>query len=95
MYRIVQEALTNTMKHAAGDARVHLAVVVTGARLSIRVQDTGPAARPGPPNEAGQGLVGMRERAALYGGTVSAGPTGGGGWSVEAVLDLTPQGGDR
>ncbi|MDX2928623.1 MULTISPECIES: sensor histidine kinase [Streptomyces] len=95
VYRIVQEALTNTMKHAAGDARVHLAVVVTGARLSIRVQDTGPAARPGPPNEAGQGLVGMRERAALYGGTVSAGPTGGGGWSVEAVLDLTPQGGDR
>lgn len=41
VYRIVQEALTNTMKHAAGDARVHLAVVVTGARLSIRVQDTG------------------------------------------------------
>ncbi|MFF0646070.1 MULTISPECIES: sensor histidine kinase [Streptomyces] len=95
VYRIVQEALTNTMKHAAGDAQVHLAVVVTGSRLSIRVQDTGPAARPGPPNEAGQGLVGMRERAALYGGTVSAGPTGGGGWSVEAVLDLTPQGGDR
>ncbi|MFI7293633.1 sensor histidine kinase [Streptomyces sp. NPDC050121] len=95
VYRIVQEALTNTMKHAAGDARVHLAVVVTGARLSIRVQDTGPATPSGPPNEEGHGLVGMRERAALYGGTVSAGPTGGGGWNVEAVLDLTPQGGDR
>ncbi|MGW2783106.1 sensor histidine kinase [Streptomyces populi] len=95
VYRIVQEALTNTMKHAADDAWVHLAVVVTGARLSIRVQDTGPATQPGPPNEEGHGLVGMRERAALYGGTVSAGPTGGGGWSVEAVLDLTPRGGDR
>ncbi|MER6786054.1 sensor histidine kinase [Streptomyces sp. NPDC000658] len=96
VYRIVQEALTNTMKHAADGARVHLAVAVAGARLSIRVQDTGPAARPGPPNEEGHGLVGMRERAALYGGTVSAGPTNGGGWSVEAVLDLTPRsGGDR
>ncbi|MGW1271352.1 sensor histidine kinase [Streptomyces sp. NPDC002491] len=95
VYRIVQEALTNTMKHAADDARVHLAVAVTGARLSIRVQDTGPAAPSGPPNEEGHGLVGMRERAALYGGTVSAGPTGGGGWAVEAVLDLTPRGGDR
>ncbi|MFK4123168.1 sensor histidine kinase [Streptomyces longwoodensis] len=95
VYRIVQEALTNTMKHAADDARVHLAVAVTDTRLSIRVQDTGPAAQPGPPNEEGHGLVGMRERAALYGGTVSAGPTGGGGWSVEAVLDLTPRGGDR
>ncbi|MEU5112782.1 sensor histidine kinase [Streptomyces longwoodensis] len=95
VYRIVQEALTNTLKHAADDARVHLAVVLTGTRLSIRVQDTGPAARPGPPHEEGHGLVGMRERAALYGGTVSAGPTDGGGWSVEAVLDLTPQGGAR
>ncbi|GAB1332184.1 sensor histidine kinase [Streptomyces sennicomposti] len=95
VYRIVQEALTNTMKHAADDARVNLAVVVTGARLSIRVQDTGPATPSGPPNEEGHGLVGMRERAALYGGTVSAGPTGGGGWSVEAVLDLTPRDGDR
>ncbi|MEU0946196.1 sensor histidine kinase [Streptomyces canus] len=95
VYRIVQEALTNTMKHAAEGARVHLTVAVTGSRLSIRVQDTGPAARPGPPNEEGHGLVGMRERAALYGGTVTAGPTGGGGWSVEAVLDLTPRGGDR
>ncbi|MGW3287055.1 sensor histidine kinase [Streptomyces sp. NPDC001002] len=95
VYRIVQEALTNTLKHADADTRVHLAILVEDSRLSIRVRDTGPAARSGPPNEEGQGLVGMRERAALYGGTVSAGPTGGGGWSVEAVLDLTPQGGDR
>ncbi|WP_030348885.1 sensor histidine kinase [Streptomyces sp. NRRL S-1022] len=95
VYRIVQEALTNTMKHAADDARVHLAVAVTDTRLTIRVQDTGPAAQPGPPNEEGHGLVGMRERAALYGGTVGAGPTDGGGWSVEAVLDLTPRGSDR
>ncbi|MFJ9708521.1 sensor histidine kinase [Streptomyces sp. NPDC101234] len=90
-YRIVQEALTNTLKHADPDARVHLAVVERDTRLTIRVRDTGPAAPPGP-HEEGHGLVGMRERAALYGGTVSAGPASGGGWSVEAVLDLTPQG---
>ncbi|MGW1747656.1 sensor histidine kinase [Streptomyces sp. NPDC002092] len=93
-YRIVQEALTNTLKHADADTRVHLAIIEAGTRLTIRVQDTGPATPPGP-HEEGHGLVGMRERAALYGGTVSAGPAGGGGWSVEAVLDLTPQGGVR
>ncbi|MFF4357121.1 sensor histidine kinase [Streptomyces sp. NPDC001604] len=93
-YRIVQEALTNTLKHAEADTRVHLAIIERDTRLTIRVQDTGPAAPPGP-HEEGHGLVGMRERAALYGGTVSAGPAGGGGWSVEAVLDLTPQGGVR
>ncbi|MFI8068018.1 sensor histidine kinase [Streptomyces sp. NPDC086033] len=96
VYRIVQEALTNTLKHAAPDTRVHLAILVEDSRLTIRVQDTGPDASPGPPNEEGHGLVGMRERAALYGGTVSAGPAAGGGWSVEAVLDLTPgSGGER
>jgi len=93
-YRIVQEALTNTLKHADADSRVHLAIIEADTRLTIRVQDTGPATPPGP-HEEGHGLVGMRERAALYGGTVSAGPAGGGGWSVEAVLDLTPQGGVR
>ncbi|MER6411227.1 histidine kinase [Streptomyces humidus] len=98
VYRIVQEALTNTLKHTDTDTdtRVHLAILVENSRLNIRVQDTGPATPSGPPNEEGHGMVGMRERAALYGGTVSAGPTGGGGWSVEAVLDLTPRsGGDR
>ncbi|WP_327318891.1 sensor histidine kinase [Streptomyces sp. NBC_01235] len=96
-YRIVQEALTNTLKHTDTDTdtKVHLAILVADSRVNIQVQDTGPASPSGPPNEEGHGLVGMRERAALYGGTVSAGPTAGGGWSVEAVLDLTPQGGDR
>ncbi|MGW3115931.1 sensor histidine kinase [Streptomyces sp. NPDC001107] len=93
-YRIVQEALTNTLKHADADTRVHLAIIERDTRLTIRVQDTGPATPPRP-HEEGHGLVGMRERAALYGGTVSAGPAGGGGWNVEAVLDLTPQDGVR
>ncbi|MFI9248201.1 sensor histidine kinase [Streptomyces sp. NPDC053086] len=96
-YRILQEALTNTLKHTDTDTdtKVHLTILVEDSRVNIQVRDTGPASPSGPPNEEGHGLVGMRERAALYGGTVSAGPTAGGGWSVEAVLDLTPQGGDR
>ncbi|MER6082526.1 histidine kinase [Streptomyces sp. NPDC001833] len=97
VYRIVQEALTNTLKHAGAGTQVNLAVVVGDERLVIRIRDDGPAgpAGPGPRNEEGHGLVGMRERAALYGGTVSAGPAADGGWAVEAALDLTPQGGAR
>ncbi|MFE2184871.1 histidine kinase [Streptomyces sp. NPDC059455] len=91
-YRIVQEALTNTLKHAGADTRVSLSILVEDTRLEIRVQDTGPPGVPQPPGEEGHGLVGMRERAALYGGVVSAGPATDGGWSVEVTLDLTPQG---
>ncbi|MFF7981157.1 sensor histidine kinase [Streptomyces sp. NPDC007901] len=95
IYRIVQEALTNTLKHAGADTRVTLTIVVKETRLTVTVQDTGPAGtsrRDGPANEEGHGLMGMRERAALYGGSLSAGPAGG-GWTIEAVLDLTPQDG--
>jgi signal transduction histidine kinase len=97
VYRIVQEALTNTLKHAGAGARANLAIVVEDARLTITVQDSGPATPAGRPrtaNEEGHGLVGMRERAALYGGHVSAGPAGP-GWTVRAALDLAPQGGAR
>lgn len=95
VYRIVQEALTNTLKHAGAGTRVNLSVVVEDERLVIRIRDNGPAGDPGPWNEEGHGLVGMHERAALYGGTVSAGPAVDGGWAVEAVLDLTSQAGTR
>ncbi|WP_410631583.1 sensor histidine kinase [Amycolatopsis sp. cmx-4-83] len=92
-YRIVQEALTNTLKHAGPRTRVDVLIAVEGPALRIRVQDAGPpdAAAPlDPPAEEGHGIAGMRERAALYGGTVTVGPTAGGGWVVQAVLDLTP-----
>ncbi|MFJ8598030.1 sensor histidine kinase [Streptomyces shenzhenensis] len=95
VYRIVQEALTNTLKHAGSDTRVRLAVLVEDDRLRIRVRDSGPAVRPESPNEEGHGLVGMRERAALYDGNVTAGPTPDGGWLVETTLDLTPRDGTR
>ncbi|MGW5658621.1 histidine kinase [Streptomyces sp. NPDC003758] len=95
VYRIAQEALTNTLKHAGAGARANLAIVVQDTRLTMTVQDSGPstpAGRPCAVNEEGHGLVGMRERAALYGGHVSAGPAGA-GWRVQVDLDLTPQDG--
>jgi signal transduction histidine kinase len=93
VYRIVQEALTNTLKHAGPGTRAHVTLTVEGSQLHVRVHDTGPPdgpAQPGPSHEEGHGLAGMRERAALYCGTVTAGPAPGGGWTVEASLDLTP-----
>jgi signal transduction histidine kinase len=95
VHRIVQEALTNTLKHAGAGTLVNLTVAAEDTRLTIRVQDDGRAVPSGPPNGEGHGLVGMRERAALYGGTVSAGPAAGGGWRVDAALALTPRGAGR
>jgi signal transduction histidine kinase len=88
-YRIVQEALTNALRYAGPRTRLDVAVAVDGPRLHITVHDTGPqppGEAPPPPREAGQGLAGMRERAALYGGTVEAGPRPGGGWTMRATL---------
>lgn len=90
VYRIVQEAMTNTLKHAGTGTRVDLAIDVEDTRVGIRVRDTGDAAGEGRRPD-GHGLSGMRERAALYGGHVSAGPAPGGGWTVAATLHLTPR----
>jgi signal transduction histidine kinase len=89
-YRIVQEALTNALKHAGAHTRIHLALRIDGGRLRILVRDTGPPAGdpPVPSSGEGHGVVGMRERAGLYAGTVTAGPVPGGGWAVAADLDL-------
>lgn len=92
VYRIVQEALTNSLKHAGAGTRVNLAIIAEPSRLTLRVQDTGAGGDTRghePVNEEGHGLVGMRERTALYRGSLRAGPDGT-GWTVEAVLDLTP-----
>ncbi|GIG62045.1 ATPase [Longispora fulva] len=83
-YRVTQEALTNVLKHAAG-ARATVDLHYGPRTVTVRVVDDGRAA--GPPAEStGQGLVGMRERARMYGGTLSAGPRDGGGFAVELVL---------
>jgi len=85
-YRIVQEALTNAVKHAATrSATVDVAHEADGVRL--RVSNPGPVAVRG----EGQGIPGMKERARLYGGTVKAEPTSPDGWQVEARLPYTPE----
>jgi signal transduction histidine kinase len=88
-YRIVQEALTNTIKHA-GQVPTRIAVRYGEDQLELEISDDGP----GPPGEAddrgsGHGLVGMRERAALYGGELRAGPRPEGGFVVRARIPLT------
>jgi signal transduction histidine kinase len=85
-YRIVQEALTNALRHAGPATRVTVSLTRADERLRILVRDTGGPVEP--PAEEGQGLAGMRERAALYAGTVVAGPAPGGGWVVEATLRI-------
>lgn len=81
-YRIVQEALTNTLKHS-GATLVTVRLAYEPAALVIDVRDNGtPSATAG----GGHGLVGLRERASLFDGRVSAGPADGGGWLVHAEL---------
>jgi signal transduction histidine kinase len=83
-YRVVQESLTNTRKHAglAASAAVTLRYEPDG--LTVEVTDDGMATTSGEP--AGHGLAGMRERIEMYGGTVQAGPLPGGGFRVLARL---------
>jgi signal transduction histidine kinase len=82
-YRIVQEALTNALKHA-GRANAVVAVRYRPRALEIEIKDDGRRAVSGTVD--GHGLVGMRERAALVGGTLESGPSNGRGYSVRAVL---------
>ena len=82
-YRVVQEALTNVLRHA-GPTRVQLTLEWTPASISVAVRDHGLAAAT--PVGSGRGLLGLRERVALYGGTLRAGAARGGGFEVEAVL---------
>ncbi|MBK3572845.1 sensor histidine kinase [Streptomyces sp. MBT65] len=90
-YRIVQEALTNVVKHAPPDATVHVRVDTgrqePGRLIRVTVENSaGAAGRPAPLLPSGRGLTGMRERTALYGGRVDAGPTPDGGYQVAATL---------
>jgi signal transduction histidine kinase len=86
-YRILQEALTNARRHAAG-AHVDVEVCYRERALELRVRDYGPGASVGAP-VAGHGLMGMRERAALAGGSFASGPAEGGGFEVEITLPTT------
>jgi signal transduction histidine kinase len=90
-YRVVQEALTNVIKHAGSPSRVDVFVRYLPGSLAIEVVDDGRglAARSsngGPSDVPGHGLVGMRERVDLWGGELSVGPAPGGGYRVRALL---------
>ena len=87
-YRVVQEALTNARRHS-GAATVRVVVQHDPAQLRITVSDDGAGAAPGPGGgAAGHGLVGMRERVAMYGGRLEAGPGPAGGFVVRVQLPL-------
>ncbi|WP_102133417.1 sensor histidine kinase [Streptomyces hokutonensis] len=89
VFRVVQEALTNTLKHVGPGATADVTIAVEGDRLRVRVTDTGSSARkPAPRRDSGHGLVGIRQRAALYDGTATVGPRDDGrGWIVDVLLD--------
>ena len=86
-YRIVQEALTNTLRHAHA-TRASVTIREVGGALELDVSDDGTGFDAG--SGAGRGLAGMRERAAMLGGTLDAGPLPDGGFQVRARLPLEP-----
>ena len=91
-YRTVQESLANARRHAPGSA-VTLTLDARSARLALEVENPLPAAAPA--TAPGYGLVGMRERAALVGGRLEAGPTASGTWRVRLELPVEPAAADR
>ncbi|NBE92478.1 sensor histidine kinase [Nonomuraea sp. KC401] len=87
VYRIVQEALTNALKHGGPGVRADVEIDFTGPDVLVRVSDDGRGAA-APRSADGHGLIGMRERVGMYGGDVSAGPLRGGGFEVLARLPM-------
>jgi signal transduction histidine kinase len=84
-YRVVQEALTNSLRHSGPGARAAVRLDCGPGRLELEVSDDGGAGPRAADGSGGSGLVGMRERVRAYGGDLSAGPAGG-GWRVAARL---------
>ncbi len=96
VYRLVQEALTNTLKHGGAGARATVRLRFQPGELLVDIDDDGAGVPPAPqpasgsaPATAGGGLVGMRERARAYGGDVQAGPREPGGWRSPRGCCLT------
>ncbi|SDO44620.1 sensor histidine kinase [Lentzea jiangxiensis] len=89
VYRLAQEAVTNARRHARHATRVEVRVTVGDSSVRLRVNDDGDS---GTAAGEGHGLIGMKERASLLGGSCEAGPGAGRGWTVTAVLPLTGAG---
>lgn len=87
VYRVVQEALTNVIRHAPGARSVVVTVNHDPGHVRVEVTDDAPASRPHRPGD-GYGLVGMRERVEALGGRLRAGPLPGAGWAVQASLPV-------
>lgn len=84
-YRVVQEALTNSVKHASGASA---AVTVDYGKRQLRVEVTDTGGGPGAGAGSGRGLIGLRERLAMHDGTLTTGGRAGGGYRVEALIPL-------
>ena len=88
-YRVIQEAITNVIKHAVTD-RCRVVVGYADEALNLEITDNGIGAAPSTPGpETGHGISGMRERVGMYGGEFSAAPRPGGGFRVSARFPLT------
>jgi signal transduction histidine kinase len=87
VYRIVQESLTNVLKHAGPGARAAVTVVRSESSVRVSVHDDG-AGPSGPAASTAHGIVGMCERVAVYGGTLRTGARAGGGFEVEALIPM-------
>lgn len=88
VYRIVQEALTNVLRYAASTPRIEVSIAVGQSSADVSVtNDAGASIAPAAVTGSGRGLIGMRERVAVLGGTLQAGPTDG-GWRVSAHLPI-------
>uniref|UniRef100_A0AAU2VHX0 histidine kinase n=1 Tax=Streptomyces sp. NBC_00008 TaxID=2903610 RepID=A0AAU2VHX0_9ACTN len=86
-FRIVQESLSNAMRHAPGTA-VHVGIAYRPGCLAVRITNTAPEEPAPPPRDIGHGLLGMRERTAMLGGDFTNGTTPQGGYEVVAILPL-------
>lgn len=99
VYRILQESLTNALRYGRGITLVDVSITRTGGAVSLRIADDGRGGmEPTVSLGSGQGIAGMRERAAIYAGTVKCGPRPSGGWTVEVHLtvpDAAPGGGSQ
>jgi signal transduction histidine kinase len=89
-YRIVQESLTNVLKHAGAGAKAGVTIIANGGTVQVSVHDDG-AGPSGRALSTAHGIVGMRERVAAYGGTLRTGARPGGGFEVEASIPLPEQ----
>lgn len=86
VYRLVQEALTNVLRHAGPGVTVEVALQLIARQAVLEISDDGSAPSTGQPVGGGNGLVGMRERVAVHGGQFAAGPRPGGGWQIRACI---------